>query len=463
MLDNFEQVLPAAPLVADLLAAAPGLAVLVTSRAVLRLSGEHGLRGAAAGAAGSRPPAAAGGAGAVRGGPPLRRAGAGGARRTSPHRGERAGGRRDLPPPRRAAAGHRAGGGADRPAAAARRCWPGWSGGCRCYRRGARPARAPADDARRDRLEPRPARARASRRSSAGWPSSSAASPWRRPRRWSPRRASPGSTSWRGSRRWSTQSLLQTGGAGRGGEARYGMLETVREFGLEQLAASGEEDATRRAHAAWCLGLAERCWESLVSDSTFLEWLDRIEADLDNLRAALAWLEQTGDAAGVLRLAGSLGEFWLFQSHRHEGRGWLERALDPARSATVPATVRARGLRAAGLLAVYRGDYARGERAGDRKPGALARPGRPAGHRPGAARARLCRPGAGGLRPSRGPHRGGPGALRGAGQPLVGRRGAERRPRAGGLRAGRPGGGRRRSSRTRWRCTANSATRSTPR
>jgi predicted ATPase/DNA-binding CsgD family transcriptional regulator len=153
-------------------------------------------------------------------------------------------------------------------------------------------------------------------------------------------------------------SLVQMG-EGPGGEVRYGMLETVREFGLEQLEASGEDEATCRAHAAWCVGLAERFWESFVAEfSAFLEWLDRIEADLDNVRAALAWLERTGDAAGVLRLAGALSEFWLFQSHRHEGRGWLERALDPARSATVPATVRARGLRAAGLLAVYQGDYA---------------------------------------------------------------------------------------------------------
>jgi DNA-binding CsgD family transcriptional regulator/tetratricopeptide (TPR) repeat protein len=134
------------------------------------------------------------------------------------------------------------------------------------------------------------------------------------------------------------------------------MLETVREFGLEQLAASGEEDATRRAHAAWCLDLAERHWASLVA-VTFLADLDRIAADLDNLRAALSWLEQTGDAAGMLRLAGSLGEFWVFHGHRHEGRGWLERALDPGRGAAVPAAVRARALRAAGLLAKSRGDY----------------------------------------------------------------------------------------------------------
>jgi non-specific serine/threonine protein kinase len=143
------------------------------------------------------------------------------------------------------------------------------------------------------------------------------------------------------------------------GAPRYGMLETVREYGLEQLAASGEEEATRRAHAAWCVGQAERFWESLVAYSlAFVAWMDRIEADLDNQRTALAWLERTGDVAGVLQLAGALSEFWLLYSHRHEGRGWLDLALDPARGAAVPAAVRARGLRAAGLLAVYQGDYA---------------------------------------------------------------------------------------------------------
>jgi non-specific serine/threonine protein kinase len=153
-------------------------------------------------------------------------------------------------------------------------------------------------------------------------------------------------------------SLLSPPGDPHAEEPRYRMLETVREYGLEQLATGGDEDATRRAHAAWCVELAERCWESLVS-LAFYEWVARVAADLDNLRAALAWLDQTGDATGALRLAGSLGEFWLFYGHRQEGRGWLERALDPARGATVPATVWARGLRAAGVLAVSRGDYAR--------------------------------------------------------------------------------------------------------
>jgi non-specific serine/threonine protein kinase len=174
-----------------------------------------------------------------------------------------------------------------------------------------------------------------------------------------------------------------TGGGERAGDVpRYRMLETVREFGLEQLAASGEEDATRRAHAGWYLDLAERHWERLVS-LAFLKDLDRIAADLDNLRAALAWLEQVGDAAGMLRLAGSLGEFWVIRSHRQEGFAWLERAFDLISRTTVPATVRARALRAFGLLAKSLGDDQRARAAaseslalwrdlGDRQGTALA-------------------------------------------------------------------------------------------
>jgi predicted ATPase len=141
-------------------------------------------------------------------------------------------------------------------------------------------------------------------------------------------------------------------------EPRYGMLETVREFGLEQLLTSGEEEATRRAHASWYTATAENTWQGLDARAD-VDWLNQIEADHDNLRAAFVWLDQTGDSEALLRLAGSLWPFWHRHSHRLEGRGWLDRALDPVQSAGVPAAVLLRPLYGAAYLARNRGDYER--------------------------------------------------------------------------------------------------------
>jgi predicted ATPase len=108
---------------------------------------------------------------------------------------------------------------------------------------------------------------------------------------------------------------------------RYVMLETVREFGLEQLAASGEEDAARRAHAAYFVALAEQADPSIWGDSDHLLWLDRLEIDFANFRAALTWLDSSDSGAELLRLAAALGGLWQFRSYRVEGRTWLTRAL----------------------------------------------------------------------------------------------------------------------------------------
>jgi predicted ATPase/DNA-binding CsgD family transcriptional regulator len=121
------------------------------------------------------------------------------------------------------------------------------------------------------------------------------------------------------------QSLLRESD-GPGGEPRYLMLETVREFGLEQLATAGEEAATRDRHAAWCLEFATRANEALVP-LVQPEVVDHLEAEHPNLRAALAWLDSTGRAAELLRLADVLSLFWYLAGHYREGLGWLERAL----------------------------------------------------------------------------------------------------------------------------------------
>ena len=146
--------------------------------------------------------------------------------------------------------------------------------------------------------------------------------------------------------------------AGLDGEPRYGMLETVREYGLERLAASGEEVGVRDRHAAWCLGLAERYW---VDEASWVEedpaWLVRVEPEHDNVRAALAWLEQTNDGAGLLRLAGALQPFWDMRGHRAEAIAWLERGL--ARGQGAPPQACLRALAGLGRNLERQGYYAR--------------------------------------------------------------------------------------------------------
>ena len=147
-------------------------------------------------------------------------------------------------------------------------------------------------------------------------------------------------------------SLLKTEGVA--DETRFSMFETIREFALERLRVSGEEHTVRRQHAAWCLALAERAGPLWVSDLV-PELHDRLEADQDNLRTALAWLETAGDGETALRIGGALGTFWLARWYLGEGRRWIARALALREGAD--AGVVARALHAAGTLAMFQGDY----------------------------------------------------------------------------------------------------------
>lgn len=112
-----------------------------------------------------------------------------------------------------------------------------------------------------------------------------------------------------------------------GGEPRYTMLETVREFGLDQLTAMGERELAHAAQAAYYAGLDEHLEPNhFPLGGRFDDRLRSIDADHPNLLAALTWMRDTGDAAGVLRLAGSLAVFWHHRSFLREGQWWLERA-----------------------------------------------------------------------------------------------------------------------------------------
>jgi predicted ATPase len=140
------------------------------------------------------------------------------------------------------------------------------------------------------------------------------------------------------------------------GESRFGMLETIREYALEKLEASGEEASTRRAHAAYCLVLAEE-QATEPSGGEGAEWLGRFALEHDNFRAALEWVTETGDAEWGLRLGAALFHFWETGEYLAEGRGWLGKLLKLA-GAAAPTKARARALFAAGVLAGEQGDYA---------------------------------------------------------------------------------------------------------
>jgi len=155
------------------------------------------------------------------------------------------------------------------------------------------------------------------------------------------------------------KSLLQRLDAG-GGEPRFGMLATVQEYALERLAAAGEEAAARQAHAGWFLGLAEEAWPTFRQRAGQEAWLHRLEAERGNLRAALRWLDERGDAASRLRLAGALAWFWYIRGPLAEGRSWLERAL-AVPDADVGGALRVRAMVGAALLAHFQGDDERAE------------------------------------------------------------------------------------------------------
>jgi non-specific serine/threonine protein kinase len=140
-----------------------------------------------------------------------------------------------------------------------------------------------------------------------------------------------------------------------GGEPRYGMLETIREFGLERLAASGQEEEVRDRHAAWAQAVAERA-ASHAMESDAADWLAILEREHPNLRAAWTWLVNREDGTGLLRLAAALWPFWEERMHYGEARGWLEAALALGRDA--PARDRLAALAGAGTMAWRQSDFA---------------------------------------------------------------------------------------------------------
>jgi len=136
-----------------------------------------------------------------------------------------------------------------------------------------------------------------------------------------------------------------------GVELRFSMLSTIREYALERLVESGEEFATRRAHAAYYVVLAEECGEDL---STHSEWLERFDLELLNFRGALEFLIRTGDADWGPRLGSDLFHFWELREHFAEGGAFMDRLL---KLHEVQPKMRARLSFCAAVLVDLQGDF----------------------------------------------------------------------------------------------------------
>jgi predicted ATPase/DNA-binding CsgD family transcriptional regulator len=144
--------------------------------------------------------------------------------------------------------------------------------------------------------------------------------------------------------------------AGDEDEPRFGMLETVREFAGERLEASGEGPAVHRAHAGWFLSWAEALRPSIEGPEG-ARTLRRFETEHPNLRSALRFMAETGEAEQATRLVGALWKFWYVHRHAAEYGAWFERVL--ALTGPVAPGFRAETLYAAGSFAFNQGDFAR--------------------------------------------------------------------------------------------------------
>ncbi|HWH01740.1 MAG TPA: AAA family ATPase, partial [Pilimelia sp.] len=164
------------------------------------------------------------------------------------------------------------------------------------------------------------------------------------------------------------------------GELRYRLLETIRAYAGARLADDGAAPATRDRHRDYFAGFAGRAGDGMTGPDQ-AAWADRLERDYQNLRAAIDWALERDDATGAAQLCLGLWRYWLTGAHLREGRTWLDRVVEPRAGLTGP--VRASVLHAAAILATSQDDHRVGydlgaqslalaEAAGDRAAGAQA-------------------------------------------------------------------------------------------
>jgi non-specific serine/threonine protein kinase len=134
---------------------------------------------------------------------------------------------------------------------------------------------------------------------------------------------------------------------------RYSLLETIRMYAALRLADSGADARTRRRHCEAYVALSEQ-GEPELRGAKQLVWFNRLDAEHDNVRAALAWLLEQGDGDQAVRLSGAQSFFWYVRGYYNEGRGWLARVLTLSARSTVQ---QAKVLNGAGLMAMAQGDF----------------------------------------------------------------------------------------------------------
>jgi predicted ATPase/DNA-binding SARP family transcriptional activator len=142
-------------------------------------------------------------------------------------------------------------------------------------------------------------------------------------------------------------------------EARFSMLETIREYALDQLRAAGEHDQIGARHAHFYADLVGRA-EPELTGADQARWLQRLEAEHGNLQTALRWARQRGDTDLALVMTGRLWRFWQLRGHFADGRRWLEDVLADERAASVP---RAKALLGLAGLCYWQGDWGTAEAA----------------------------------------------------------------------------------------------------
>jgi predicted ATPase/class 3 adenylate cyclase len=150
---------------------------------------------------------------------------------------------------------------------------------------------------------------------------------------------------------------------GVGGEPRFVMLETVHEYAREKLEESEETQEVKRGHAEYFLALAEEANPKLKGPDQ-LQWLQRLETEHDNMRAALGWTLQQGNTELTLEFGDALWWFWFVRGHYSEGRRWLEEALAMDQRGSLLES-RAMALAGVGALALEQDDLDRAEEASE--------------------------------------------------------------------------------------------------